>query len=362
MIKTLFSACVWVLVGSAPASAQEIDTDDLIARVIEEKGAPAAALIIVTPEGEPTIAVKGVRKAGSPEEAQADDYWHIGSNAKAMTATLALAMDEKDMISLDSTVKEVLGSTFDVEDAWSNVTLRQLLSHRGGVQPNLGRLTMMRYVLFGKATEEAADDARRNVLKGILSKPPAAEPGKEFQYSNLGYTIAGMMLGEAAGTSYEQALKTHLLDPLGMDGVLLGAPDGEDGTFIYGHRGNPAEPAPAGADNPALMAPAGTFSVTAESYARFLQDQLRGQMDLETAMLDLESYDVLAEPVGTYALGWGITEEGRLRHSGSNTMWMVTTVVAPEQGIAASILTNNGAVEGLGTYLDEVIEARTPLP
>ncbi|NNU17645.1 beta-lactamase family protein [Parvularcula sp. ZS-1/3] len=342
------------------AQAETFAPQPFLEKVLEEEKAPGGVLIIVPHAGEIGVTFAGERRIGRGDAPEPSDYWHIGSNAKAMTAALALAMVEKDMISLESTVSEVLGDAFKIHSGWSDVTLEMLLTHRSGSAQNPSRLTMVRYIIFPAKTEKATVKARQGELKKLLKSPPDNDPGAAFSYSNLGYTLAGHMLGTAAGTSYEEALRTHLLGPLGME-MLVGAPEGGAG-MISGHNGDPLEAGPPAADNPALMAPAGTLSFTAADYAEFLRDQLRGARG-EEALLSPESYRRQHTPVykeDGYALGWGVRPDGSLGHSGSNTFWMATALIDPESGYAVALLTNSGEADGLGEHLREVLGALEP--
>ena len=68
------------------------------------------------------------------EAAELDDAWHIGSDAKAMTATLAARLVEQGKIRWDTSLAEGLPELAGaMHEAHKPVTLRQLLGHRGGV-------------------------------------------------------------------------------------------------------------------------------------------------------------------------------------------------------------------------------------
>ncbi|WP_031549988.1 serine hydrolase domain-containing protein [Parvularcula oceani] len=334
----LFMAALGGSAAAQNARPSALPPDAVPAAAREATGAPAAAIIVTRPDGPVFIASDGSRIAGGDAAPGPGDPWHVGSNAKAMTATLALALEAEGAIALPDSVLEVLGRRFEVHEAWGAVTLEDLLRHEGGVQPNADRLTMMRYILAPTEDAAGAQEARRAVLRRLLKAPPKGRIG-EFAYSNLGYTLAGEMLSAAGGAPYETLMEEKVFGPLGMEGVVLGAPGP-----IRGHKGRPAKPSPKGADNPAFMAPAGTWSLPLHAYAAFLTDQLRGQMDLPGTLLPLAAYDAMAtsRPGSGYGLGWGVTADGSLIHSGSNTMWFATARIMPEAGEAAAILTNSG--------------------
>jgi len=340
------------------APIDEALADEKLRELTVDQGVPAAAIIAVSSSGETCIRVAGVKQLGSKTPALADDPWHIGSNHKAMTATLAMALVEDGHIRLDSTVPAVLGDTFRVHGGWDGVTLQMLLTHRSGVEPNPAPMKSLRYILFGRDGENGPSKDRKQALKDVLKKAPEKIPGKQYQYSNYGYTLAGEMLEAAMDKPYEVLLREELWQPLGMEGGIIGAPKGKGRDDFRGHRGVPIEVAPPAADNAHIMSPAGTFSYPLEAYSRFLVDQLRGQLADERALLSPQSYNTIAtspDDLADYGLGWGLRDNGWLQHSGSNTMWLVATVVAPDRDLAVSVLTNYGETEGLPAIIDELI-------
>jgi CubicO group peptidase (beta-lactamase class C family) len=357
MLRVLFVVLLLAVGTEAPAA----DTQKLLERVRDEQDAPAAALILVSADGPEIIEAAGLRTPGG-EEVAPDDLWHIGSNHKSVTSFAALTLAEQGRLSLDDSVAQVLGDRFDgIDPAWSGITLRQLLQHRGGLQPNITRLQSIRGIMFPSGGAEGPQKDRQRVLRGVLKEPPAGEPGN-YVYSNLGYTLAGEMIGAAAGSTYEAALEELVWKPLGLtpDAARLGAVKGQD--VLRGHQGVPPRPAPDGADNPALMSPAGTFSYSLDGYGAYLVDQLRGHMDDDRALLAAESYASMRTPPegGDYALGWAVRDDGTLVHSGSNTFWLVTTVLDPESGLGAVVLVNQGSAQGLLEYAEELIEQHRP--
>jgi CubicO group peptidase (beta-lactamase class C family) len=314
---------------------------------------------VIGPDGVEAEAIEGLRMAGRDAQVAPGDAWHIGSNSKAVTATLALRLAEQGVIALDATVGGTLGEGFTVDPAWDRVTLRQLLAHRGGISANAGRLTMLRYMAMPTETIEAAGRARRGVLANYLKRPPEHAPGEDYVYSNLGYSLAGLMLEVASGRPFETLLEEEVFGPLGMEGVMIGAPSGPAGSVIRGHRRTPPRPAPDGADNPAFMAPAGTISYPPAAYAIFLQDQLRGQLGLPGTLLPPESYREMATPPvdgADYGLGWGLGPQGALVHNGSNTMWFARATVVPEARIAVAILANDGEIDRVAPAIREAVD------
>src|SRR5215216_3683305 len=96
----------------------------------EEVGLPALAVAVIRGDGI-DAAVVGRRRLDSDEPAQERDRFHLGSNTKAMTATLAAILVERGLIAWDTRPGEALS----IDQAHPDVTLTTLLTHAAGVRP-----------------------------------------------------------------------------------------------------------------------------------------------------------------------------------------------------------------------------------
>ncbi len=271
--------------------------------------------------------------------------WHIGSDAKAMTATLVAILVEKDLLTWESTMAELfpkLGEKF--HPAAQKITITQLLSHTAGLPANPEPLDRLK--------------SRLAVTKiGLASKPD-----KGFLYSNYGYIIAGAVIEELLNTTWEKAIQKHLFKPLGIKSVGFGAPKGRKA--IHGHRdGKPAGTGFLG-DNPPLYGPAGGLHLTLPDWTLFCQDQIKGHHG-KGKLLKQATYQKLHNPVqDNYALGWGTkSEDGKvthLRHDGSNTMWRARANLnlSTQRGYCIIINTNEDeAVDQISKIADVLTEA-----
>src|SRR5947209_7467119 len=69
--------------------------DELLETVRQRHGLPALGGAIVTSKGLVAIGAVGVRKAGTKVPVTVDDQWHLGSDTKAMTATVIARLVEQ---------------------------------------------------------------------------------------------------------------------------------------------------------------------------------------------------------------------------------------------------------------------------
>lgn len=126
-----------------------------------------------------------------------DTVFDIASLSKLFTAATTLALVEKGELELDAPVATRLEEFADgTRDA---VTLRALLTHTSGL-PAVLRL----WELPTRADRVAA------VLSCGLQRPP----GSEFEYSCVGYIVAGLLLERVTGRSLPELVHRHVTEPL----------------------------------------------------------------------------------------------------------------------------------------------------
>ncbi len=297
---------------------------------------PAMGAAWITKEGT-EVWVTGVRRRSAEEKVQQGDRWHLGSNTKAMTATLAAILVEEGQISWDTTIGDVFPSA---REEFRSVTLKMLLGHRGGFSPADKSAPEGMTWLEVRALPGTPSEARAEYVRRALEQPPHVKPGSAFVYSNMGYVVAGAMLERKTGKSWEDLMRSLVFERLEMKSAGFG-PTVEP----WPHRpdGAPVPPGPL-ADNPPLLGPAGTVHASLRDYAKFLQLHL-GSSNL----LKPETLRELHSPLAgqEYALGWVVVERPwaggpALTHAGSNTLNYAVAWLAPKKGFALAVVTNQG--------------------
>jgi CubicO group peptidase (beta-lactamase class C family) len=359
MIRTAASACILFTAVAGYAQGQASDPSGVVAALIEQTGSPGAAAARACPDIHEAGAA-GLRIEGALEPVGAGDLWHMGSNTKAMTATLAARLVEQGVIAWTTTIGEGLAALeLDIADTLREATLEDLLSHRSGMTANAGLLTTM-----GLAGADADRDVRADRLtyaQAVL--PEAGGPRGAFAYSNAGYVIAALMMEQAAGRPYETLMSQEVFAPMGMDGAGWGPP-GEPGAADQprGHRpglfgGLGAREPGAGADNPPAMNSAGRLHLPLDDLLEFLM----AHRDRPEAYLSSDSWAQLHAPRGggDYALGWGVRADGSLAHAGSNTMWFARMVIDEPSGCVAVVVVNDGRIDTVSGPVSAALDALT---
>lgn len=334
------------------------DVDETARELLDASGAPGAAVAVMNDQTI-RIGVAGSRINGRDIPVEPDDLWHMGSNTKAMTATLVARLVEQGAARWEMTVGEVLeGRGLDIHADLAAADFVALLSHRSGMSANAGPLTAIRLAGTDAGRDAGAD---RLVYARAVLGSPGGEVGA-FLYSNAGYVIAALMVEYLTGESYEALMAREVFEPLGMESAGWGPP-GVQGRADQprGHRpgflGLSAVEPGAMADNPPAMNPAGRAHMTMTDLLRFLEIHRMGAAGEETGYLSAASFERLHTPNGTYALGWGVRADGSLVHSGSNTMWLVSMRVDPATGHVAAAGVNDGRLDRVSGPVNEALSA-----
>jgi len=358
-IIILFSASLAFPQEPPQSTGPEIRSNEVLESIRQKHQVPALAGAIVTGKGLVTMAVIGVRKAGTEIPATVEDKWHLGSDTKAMTATLIGVLVEQGKLKWETTIEQVFPEiAADLQPDLRGVTLLHLLSHRAGLPAN---------ILWMAVSKPGASVSQQRLecVKMLAKIKLLSAPGATFLYSNLGYVIAGAVAEKTMSSSWEDLITKLVFDPLGMKSAGfggVGTPGEIDQPWGHGADGKPVSGNGPAVDNPPVLGPAGTVHCTLEDWAKFVSDHLRGERG-EKALLKPETYRKLDTPPfgGEYALGWLVVEREWgggtvLTHAGSNTMNYAVAWLAPKLGFAVLVTTNQGG-PAAGNACDEAAGA-----
>ena len=153
-----------------------------------------------------------------------DSLYMIGSNTKVMTALGIFKLLEEGKLSLDDDIRKFIPE-FEVrsnvtiqnssncersEQLQSNfeydkITIENLLMHRSGLVSDLFHLILDRT----RDYHEVIGELRDTYL--------TAKPGKMYSYSNVGYTLLGIVIERVSGVSYTEYIQNEIANPLGIE-------------------------------------------------------------------------------------------------------------------------------------------------
>jgi CubicO group peptidase (beta-lactamase class C family) len=244
-------------VATTSSLAAAVDT---LAEELDQWHAPAVQLAVVDKGAVAYAGGVGVRGVADPTPVSPTTLFHHGSCGKAYTALLAAALAADGVLDLDAPVRRLVPELELADPVIAErVTVRDLLSHRSG----LARHDLL-WILSPSLTRE-------ELVGRLAALPVGGDLRAEMAYSNLGYTLAGLAIGRAAGTTYEDALAQRILEPCGLTrtgataAASLADPDHARAHLL--RDGVPVETAYRMLDG---TAPAGQLRTSAEDAARWL--------------------------------------------------------------------------------------------
>lgn len=308
-----------------------------LTQAVEEGTIPGVGQIQFTSNTIPKPTYAGTLHVDSKEGPMPGSRWHIGSNAKAMTATLIARLVEKKKLTWETTMADIFPKKAkDFHPDASKITVTQLLGHTAGLPANPG-------IKHKIASRKGGAESNRKLRLELFLEALEDKPGEGYLYSNLGYIGAGAIAAELLNTTWEKAMEQEVFKPLGIKSVGYGAPEGRN--VVRGHFNGRARPTGYEGDNPAIYGPAGGLHISLGDWAIFAQDQLNGHLG-KGKLLQPESYQKLHTPVtDRYALGWGVSKNNnsdvvRLTHDGSNTMWYARVTIDLRKNTGICIVAN----------------------
>ena len=191
------------LAAQSLTAAETAKVDAVVNEALAKTGTPSASIAIV--RGGQLVLARAYGRASEaiPVATPALPY-QIASNSKQFTAAAVLLLQRDGKLSLDDTVAKYLpGIT-----GGDSITIRQLLSHTSGLQD------------YWPQDYSFAAMASAITPQGILDrwakKPLDFAPGTQWQYSNTGYVVAGLIVEKVAGEQLLPFLQRRIFTRLGM--------------------------------------------------------------------------------------------------------------------------------------------------
>jgi D-alanyl-D-alanine carboxypeptidase len=348
-------------------SGSTAEFDSVLADIRLRTGVPALAAGAACGDSIIALGASGLRRLDGQQQVTIHDRFYVGSIGKSMTATALARLVERDLLSWDSQVQDVLDLLDAVTPAFRNVTLSQLLSHRAG----LPKFNSREAIAEASKTEGTPVAQRQAFAEWALAQDPIHAPGTRYDYSNAGYTVAVVMAEKITGVPWERALQELLFEPLGLTSAGFGppalhSPDQPWGHTAEGARFEPFAPERKDPWEIAVLTGAGNVHMTIGDLVRYVRFHLQG-LTGKPELLRGSTFRTLHTPVdeSSYALGWAVMDaDGQPLsvHVGSDNTFYTQVLVMPARNVAVAITANaaGGKVEEAIQQVLDVLLERCP--
>jgi CubicO group peptidase (beta-lactamase class C family) len=314
-----------------------------------ELGIPGISLAIVKDDRVIYLKGLGVKHFERKLPVTPDTRFAIGSASKAFTAMLAVMSADEGKLSLDDSPKKFLPYfTLRDPDAAAKITLRDLLSHRSGL--NRTDLAMVTGVLN-----------REELIKVASMAKPTAKLGEKFQYQNVMYTAAGEAVAKAQNSTWEKLIASRIFKPLGMTESDTSADEMQKARdYSLGYDYSPSTKVTRHLPQRAIpaAAPAGAINSSARDMAQWVRFMLGNgsfnghRLVSEKNFQELTSKQINIAGQVDYGLGWFLRQwNGHkvVEHGGNIDGFNSQVALMPDQKLGFVLLTNVSA-SSLGAF------------
>ncbi len=315
-----------------------------IEKSLEEKrkefGIPGMSLAIVKDDKIIYLKGLGVKDFEKNIQVTPDTRFAIGSSSKAFTAMLAVMSADDGKLSLDDSPKKFLPYfTLRDEDAATKITMRDLLSHRSGL--NRTDLAMVTNMLN-----------REELIKVAGMAKPTAKLGEKWQYQNMMYAAAGEAVAKAQNSTWDDLIAKRIFKPLGMKNSDTRPEDMQKSRdYSFGYEYNPTTKATRRLPQRTIpaAAPAGAINSSARDMAQWVRLMLGSGVFNGKRLVSEKGFEELTRKqiniTGSidYGLGWFLRQwNGHkvVEHGGNIDGFNAQVAFMPDQKIGFVLLTN----------------------
>ncbi|WP_320452221.1 serine hydrolase domain-containing protein [Sphingomonas sp. CFBP8993] len=334
-----------------PAETQKIDA--LVTKTLADTGVPSASIAVV--RGGRIVLAKAYGKQFEGQTGPADPKlpYQIASVSKQFTATAIQLLADEGKLSLDDTVsKYVPGIT-----GGDTITIRQLLSHTSGLRDYWPQ----DYSFKAMATPTTP----QGIVDRWAKAPLDFAPGTQWQYSNTGYVVAGMIVEKVSGQSLLDFLQARVFKPLGIraidqdKAVGPGFPQG----YLRHALGPVRVETPAA---PGWLYAAGELSMSPQDLAKWDVARMNRTLLPPKTWAEQENPVKLTDGSNTnYGLGVSVgTADGRrfVEHSGEAVGFLTENIVYPDDKAAVVVAVNAWFADAQGRIAKGIADTVLPAP
>ena len=287
----------------------------------------------------------GVTSVDNPLPIDVSTLFLLGSVTKTYTATALMCLVAGGEVELEAPVRRYVPELLLAdEEAAAEVTVLNLLNHTAGLDWRVN------------VDSGEGDDALAREVAKLPQSKQIAPPGTRASYSEAGYNLAGRIVEKVTGLTYEQAVASRVLEPLGLSHSFFMRDDIMTRRFAVGHNFKDGLLSIARpwsywrSDNPG----AGLASSVADQlrWARFhLGD---GCAESGVRVLPAEALSRMKEPTvalrgstlgDAIGIGWFLRDVDGVRtvgHGGSANGQFAELLLVPERNFAVVSLSNAG--------------------
>lgn len=284
-----------------------------------------------------------------------EHLFRIASHSKTFTAVACLQLVEQGKLRLDDQAKDYVRELSD--PVMGSVSVRELLSHGSGMIRDGDDSTFW-------AVERAFPD-RNELMETIREHGKVLEPNEHFKYSNIGYSLLGLIIEAASGMPYRAYVSKNIIDTLGLEdtGPDLDMRRIDDYAKGYSSRAHGSNRIEIEHIDTFVESSATGFYSNAADLSAYFQAHLEGdqRMVSDASKRKMRQVQWTISDESQYGLGLSVTKvNGRTYygHSGGYPGHITMSRLDPDRRLSISVLTNSadGPAEKICTAILHLID------
>lgn len=353
---TTFTVIAFTLSGQAQDGKTEADIQALM-----QQHDMVGLSVAVVRKGEIVYARSfGLKDVESQTPLTNNDIFRIASISKSFTVTSLMQLVEAGKLSLDEDVSKLVG--FQVRNPkYPNkvITLRMMLSHTSSINDSQGYFTL-----------DTIDPAKNPNWAACYN---SYEPGTQYEYCNLGFNMAGTILEKLSGERFDQYVKRHILNPMGLYGgyqvdsldasrfVTLYAYNPDSSTFspspsAYAPRREEISNYQMGYSTP-IFSPTGGMKMSASDLARYMSMHMNKGEYKGTRIISKKSARQMQKKIADNGYGLALKTERNLipgkalvGHTGNAYGLYSAMFFQPKEQFGIVVITNGTSAPEVNEY------------
>lgn len=334
----LLFALVQLIISCNRQESKNIPFDESFRKELNDSKVHGASFAVFNSDSIVWSGNYGSADAMNTNQVNLNTKFNIGSITKLFTALAIMQLHEKGLLNIDMPVSTYIPE-FAIEQRFPEsapITLRSLLTHHSGLPSDC---------LKGKFAEKPGD---YHVILDYLNEQTTCFPvGTIMSYSNLGYSLLGIVIERVSDLNYIEYINKHIFAPLKMTESGFYQQYGQIPSLSVGFNNE----GKAQKELPLLDIPAGAIYSTVIDMVKFGQALFAPSclaINNETLemMFKVQNLNVQLDLRNRMGLCWFISDKanelGRVyQHGGATAYHRARFWFAPDAGLGGVVLSNS---------------------
>lgn len=302
----------------------------------------AGASVSVVKDGELLFTTAyGYSNVSKGLKADSNTMFRIGSVTKLFTWTAIMQLVEQGKLNLDDDINKYLGNIKLGGNYNKSITIKHLMTHTSGIEDKFSNLFMSKDREIPSLKEALLKDKRNRIFK----------PGEIIAYSNYGTALAGLIIENVSGMTYEEYIDKFILKSLDMNRTTILQPasskyDNVSKGHMYSQGGYKVFE-----DAFTQLPPIGAISTSAEDISKFMIMHLQNGryedsiiLKEDTAKLMHKTHFTSDQRLPGICLGfieWKRNDKRIIWHSGGTALFKTLCMLIPEENVGVFISYNS---------------------